>query len=105
MRHFKMLLDDAPADGGNSTPPTENPPPPPAAALVMAGTISERETNLAAELAQERASHATTAAEKKEREIKIAELEDALRLARGERQPVRAAKGFMQAWLEGDENN
>lgn len=56
--------------------PTPTPTPPPAAAIVAAGKRTEREVELEAELEAERAKHASTAAEKKAREIRLAELED-----------------------------
>lgn len=56
--------------------PTPTPTPPPAAAIVAAGKRTEREVELEAELEAERAKHATTAQEKKAREIRLAELED-----------------------------
>ena len=59
---------------------------PPAAAIVIAGTKTVPE--LEAELADERASHARTADEKKDREIRISELEDELfRLRKIQSQP------------------
>lgn len=56
--------------------PTPTPAAPPAAAIVAAGKRTEREVELEAELEAERAKHASTAAEKKAREIRLAELED-----------------------------
>lgn len=59
----------------------ETPPPPAgptAAGVVLTGTRTEREIDLEAELATERERHATTANEKKAREIRVAELEDEL---------------------------
>jgi hypothetical protein len=70
-----------PATGGTTAdqpapaPEIPAPEPPPAAKIVVQGQISEREIELQAELDAERASHAETAAQKKQREIKIAELE------------------------------
>lgn len=52
--------------------------PPPAAQTVVTGTKTEAELKLERELKDERASHASTAAEKKARETRIAELEDEL---------------------------
>ena len=98
MRYFKLLLDGAPAEG-NGPVAAE---PPPAAVIVTTGTVSERETNIAAELAAERESHASTANEKKAREVRIAELEDQLRIARGEVTP-KPKKSVMQSFLDGDE--
>ena len=52
--------------------------PPPAARIVVTAERTEREANLEAELATERSSHAATAAQKKERELRLSELEDQL---------------------------
>lgn len=65
------------------TPAPASPPPPdnpgtPAARIVATGERTEREIDLESELEAERTSHATTAAEKKAREIRVAELEDEL---------------------------
>jgi hypothetical protein len=61
-----------------SGPPAPAPGAPPAAKVVNTGPRSEREISLEAELETERGSHAKTAKEKKDRETRIAELEDEL---------------------------
>ncbi len=75
----KILLDPLPGTGGGTATPSsssephnaETPPPapPPAATTVLQGTKSERELQLEEE-------NQRLAKEKKDREIKIAELED-----------------------------
>lgn len=57
----------------NSTPA-----PPPASTIVVNAERTEREVQLQAELDSERGAHETTAKQKKERELRIAELEDEL---------------------------
>lgn len=75
----------APAPPTAPRPSTQPAPaPPPAAAVVVSGQKTEREIALEGELNAERSNHATTAKEKKEREVKIAELEDQLRTLRAE---------------------
>ena len=73
---MRLLLDAAPADGNGN--PVVNIPvssPPPAAAVVLAGTKSERETTLETEIAELRESSGLTI---RQRETRIAELEDEL---------------------------
>jgi len=78
--------------------------PPPAATIVLTGTVTERETNLANELSEVRGKLVKTEEDKKAREVRVAELEDQLRAARGEGTPTKAKKNFMQAWLDGEES-
>lgn len=83
--------DPAPAAPAPAAPPptTVDPPGPPAARVVLTGQRTERELTLETNLEAERSAHAVTAKEKKDRETKIAELEDELyRL----RHPARPAK-------------
>ena len=104
---FHVLLNSDSAPGGSEMvqPAALGGDAPPAAALVMSGTVTEKESKLAELLAVEKASHATTAATIKAREITIAELEDKLRQARGEKPaPAAAKKSMMAAWLAGDES-
>ena len=100
-------------------PATENPPPPdtggtprgtppeasnPATRIVVTGTKSEREIDLEAQLKAERDTHAITAREKKERELKIAELEDKLNAAKQiTTTPAPVKKSMMAAWLAGED--
>lgn len=85
----RLLRSPGETDGGSPTPAPEIPPPaaapacpsqpPQAAATVIAGKRTEREIELERDLDDERGRHATTAKEKKDRELRIAELEDELR--------------------------
>jgi len=101
---FPVLLNSDSASGGSETvqPAALGGDAPPAAALVMSGTVTEKESKLAELLAAEKASHASTAATIKAREITIAELEDKLRQARGERPPAAPKKSIMAAFLAGE---
>ena len=74
------------------------PNPPPAAATVLTGTRSERETSLQAELEAERGSHAKTAKEKKDREVRISELEDELRRLKSP--PAKADRTALEEFFE-----
>ena len=78
--------------------PNANVVPPPFGKIVVTAERTEREANLEAELAAERAGHATTAAEKKQREIRLAELEDQLHQLHTLRATVRDTKGSW--WFE-----
>lgn len=69
---------DPPADQGPAPAPAPEPANPPAADLVLKGKKTEREVALESDLETERNSHAKTSKEKKERELRIAELEDEL---------------------------
>lgn len=75
----------APEPPGPSQPPSGPPAPeparPPAAGAVVQGR-TEHEIELETELDNERKAHATTATEKKQRELRISELEDELRRLR-----------------------
>ena len=82
------------------TPPGQSNP---AARTVLTGQKSEREIDLESQLKAERETHAVTAREKKERELKIAELEDALNQARHQAPASPAKKSMMAAWLAGEE--
>jgi hypothetical protein len=66
----------SPTAGPTSTPAAVSPP---AGRIVVSATRTEREVELQSELEQERSAHASTAAEKKERELRIMQLEDELR--------------------------
>ena len=80
----------SPADGEPGRPSIiATATPPPAGKIVVTAERTEREVNLEAELAAERASHANTAAEKKQREFRVAELEDQLDQLK---HPTRAAR-------------
>jgi hypothetical protein len=81
---------------GNPPPPPDKPVAPPAAAAVIDGTKTEAEIKLESELKEERARHDKTADEKKQREIRISELEDELRLLRQVQStaPTRGPSGF-----------
>jgi hypothetical protein len=87
----KFLLSPDPPDAGPGAPanPPPQPPPaaPPAAKIVLTGEKSERETSLETELEAERNSHARTAKDKKDREVRIAELEDQLHKLKTPPQP------------------
>jgi hypothetical protein len=104
---YTSATDNAPkAETGGTPPGTPTADTNPAARTVLTGKISEREIDLENQLTDERAKHATTQKEKKDREIKIAELEDSLRLAR--EIPKTAApekKSMMAAWLAGEDEN
>jgi hypothetical protein len=68
-----------PVQTPNPAPPAPSPraaEPPPAARIVANAERTEREVELESELQAERDRHATTTSEKKQREIRIAELED-----------------------------
>ncbi len=94
-----LLLDDAPADGGSNPPKNpasagDSPAPaaPPAAETVLEGDHTERELKLQEELQHERTDKEKALAEKKERETKIAELEDQLSHAHSSPAPAAAKK-------------
>lgn len=73
--------------------------PPPAASTVINGARTEREISLEAELAAEKQTHQQTAKEKKERELRIAELQDELHLLRSA--PPRDKKTALEEFFEG----
>lgn len=90
--------DPAPAPAAPPAAPPVDPPGPPAARVVMTGQRSEREINLETDLARERSAHAVTAKEKKDRETKIAELEDELYRLRHPARP-KAEKSAMEEFF------
>ncbi len=111
MKHFRNLFEPRSETGGALVGGNPNPPeivpaapvagePPPAAAVVLSATISERETNLQAELAATQDKLARTDGEKKAREVRIAELEDQLRAARQE--PPTAPKRSKLTFFDED---
>ena len=90
-RLFRILLDAAAADGNGPavTPPAAPPPqpsappaapanPPPVAAGVMAGTISERETDLQAQIDVLKAERDNFSGRNKKLETDISHLQDQL---------------------------
>lgn len=86
---MKRLLSPDPIEGGdipptNPDPPTPAPAPidPPAAKAVLEGDRTEREIQLQEELQSERERTTKLDANKRDRETKIAELEDQLRQLR-----------------------
>jgi hypothetical protein len=101
----RILFDAAPTDAtGNPPPPPDKPVVPPAAAAVISGTKTEAEIKLETDLKDERDRHANTEAEKKNREIRISELEDELRRLRDVQSgPARPSKrGMMEKFLSGE---
>ena len=83
----KILLSPDPGDGGDpahpSPPPgppvsspAPQPAPPPAATTVLEGTKTERELQLEEDLQKERDDKQRLADEKKDRELRIMQLED-----------------------------
>jgi len=70
------------------------PAPPPASSIVANAERTEREVQLQSELDGERGAHATTAKEKKDRELRIAELEDELHRLRNTPQPAAAKRSL-----------
>jgi hypothetical protein len=94
----------------NDAAPGNGNPPPPAAAVVLAGTKTEAEIKLETDLADERNRHGRTAEDKKQREIKISELEDELaklRRIQSATPPVPPVpprkKGILEAWMDGED--
>lgn len=98
------LLDADPPDEvvTQASPPPEiaAPAPPPAAKIIVEGVRSELEIELESELQAERDRHATTAAEKKQREIRIAELEDERRALLA---PPAPKKSIMERFMAGED--
>jgi hypothetical protein len=105
----RILLTADAGEGGDPSPPNTTPPgvshspaspvnptaagaPPPAAHTVLTGERTEDSVRLAQELEAERASHAATAADKKAREVRIAELEDELHRIKEVPAPARREK-------------
>src|SRR5690242_9342045 len=108
----RILFAAESADGNGNIAPAPAAPaapasPPPAAAAVISGTKTEAELNLEKDLKDERDRHATTAAEKKQREIRISELEDELRRLREiqSARPVPSKRGMMEKFLSGDDED
>lgn len=94
-----------PVENPPANPPAPNPQDapaaPPAAEVVRTGQRSEREIALQAELETERESHAKTAKEKKDRETRIAELEDELhRLKQPLPAPARDRKTDLEEFFD-----
>jgi hypothetical protein len=85
-------------------PETAAPAPPPAARIVVEGQRSEREIDLESELQAERDRHATTAAEKRSQEFRIAELEQERGELRAALTPPPAApkKSIMEKFMAGE---
>jgi colicin import membrane protein len=115
-KFLPFLLRDA-ADSGAGSPPNppapapDAPPPPPppappapaappAAHTVATAQRTEREISLQAELDTERTRHATTAAEKKDRETRIAELEDELHRLKATPTPAPRKRKPSFGWFE-----
>ena len=78
---------------------------PPAARVVLAGTKTEREIDLEAQLAEARAQVATTAAAKKAREVEINELQDRLRSFTPPPPPEPKKKRIGVGWFEAEEED
>jgi len=77
----------------------------PAAETVVTGTKTEAEAKLELELKTERESHASTKEERKQREIRICELEDELRRLKNlPAAPVAtpAKRSMMEKFLSGE---
>lgn len=68
----------APSQASPSQPAPTDKTPPPAAQTVTSGTKTEREVTLEKDLAKAHGDLATTAQEKKDKEMRIMELEDQL---------------------------
>ena len=86
----------SPSDKPQELVQEDKPAPPPAAKIVVEATRTEREVNLEADLKAERDSHARTAAEKKDRELRICELQDQLQTFRAGNRPAAKKKS---SWL------
>lgn len=106
MGEMRILLDDAPTDGGFPQTPdqktqTQNAPAaPPAAATVLSGTIDERLVNLQEQLDAARREVASTAQQKKDRELTIAQLQDQLRAAT--KPEPRETRGALERFMAGE---
>lgn len=96
-----LFSPDPPETGAPGAPVTQPGAPelPPAAQTVVTGTKSEREITLETELQTERGSHAKTAKEKKDRELRIAELEDELHKLKSPPSP-KQSKSAMEEFFE-----
>lgn len=93
-----------PATETNPPAPEPNTPPPPPAAATVAIGKTERESELAQELAEEMARHAGTAAQVKARETRIAELEDELHRLRETMKPAPAPARRESGWFFEEED-
>lgn len=95
-----LFSPDPPESGAPAAPVTQpgTPKLPPAAETVVKGTKTEREITLESELQTERGSHAKTAKEKKDRELRIAELEDELHKLKSP--PTPKSKSAMEEFFE-----
>ena len=118
MRHLRFLLSPDPdplvSPAGGPPPAPAPADPPPEADLPHAGRVvmlapDGRAAALERELDEERESHAKTAAEKKAREVRVAELEDELHRARQAAQPVPVAvkrekpkRSALRDWMLGE---
>lgn len=107
---MRLLLSPDGEPGGGQAPSPAPPPqpsaapdaaPPAAARTVTTGQRTEREIQLEAELQRERDQHTSTAAEKKQREVRIAELEDELHRLKTPAKPADD-RGDLQRFLDGD---
>lgn len=106
------LYSPDPTDGGSAgstdqTPPTPSPAPaaPPAARTVKEGERTERELQLEKDLQAANDREARTAAEKKDREQRINQLEDELRQLKQipKTEPAKKSSGFRLTLLEDEE--
>lgn len=96
----KILFSPDPEPGAPGNPPTPEPAAPPAARAVLNGPRTEREVSLEAELEAERNSHGKTAKEKKDREVRINELEDELRRLKNPPPPARQDRTALEEFFE-----
>lgn len=85
-------LPPAPGPGGPTAPP--------AASTVINGTRTEREISLEAELNTEKLTHAQTAKEKKDRELRIAELQDELHRLKSAPRPPLEKKSALEEFFD-----
>lgn len=101
-QNYCFMADDPPTNPAPANPPTPSnaPAAPPAARVVTTGTKTEREITLETDLEAERRTHAQTAKEKKERELRIAELEDELHKLREPPRPAPEKKTALEAFFE-----
>ena len=96
------MADEDPPINSPANPPAPAPPPaaPPAAKVVVTGQRTEREIALESDLETEKRTHAQTAKEKKDRELKIAELEDQLHKLREPPRPAPEKKTALEEFFE-----
>jgi hypothetical protein len=112
-----IRLDDAPSDGGSpaSTPqntPTTTPAPPgptpaapaapPATKIVVEGELDERIVDLQAQLDETIQRLTRTEAEKKQRELDVAQLQDQLRAAR-QQPPPADRRSALEKFMAGED--